>query len=317
MNELVEDVSGALGLWNIAPSRLRPDLAIAGSPERTTSRTVVEDIEGRLFIVESLDPRQLDRKKEIARILAVLSERLPEAKAYLPLPDGEFIGRSEGRFWQVGPFVEGAALSRPEYAGEGWRGPVLADLLVRLGEASRGVPSGDGGKVFSVSRFVRDFEAKVRDRDPILHARVLPALRHLDETLFPAEAGLPAAFAHGDFHPLNMVWSPTGIGALIDWEFCGRKVETYDAAVLVGCLGMEHPQNLVGDFVFELVSGLRKTAGYSEASWVVFFDLVLALRFAWLSDWLRRADAEMIDLEAVYLGLLLANRGTFVRSWGL
>jgi hypothetical protein len=45
--------------------------------------------------------------------------------------------------------------------------------------------------------------------------------------------------------------------------------------------------------------------------------LVLARRFAWLSDWLKRPDPEMIDLEAVYIQLLLDNREIFTRSWGL
>jgi len=42
---------------------------------------------------------------------------------------------------------------------------------------------------------------------------------------------------------------------------------------------------------------------------------VLALRFAWLSDWLRRGDREMIDLEAVYIGLLLGEREALERAW--
>jgi len=108
-----------------------------------------------------------------------------------------------------------------------------------------------------------------------------------------------------------------GIRALVDWEFCGPKPEAYDAALLVGCLGMEYPQYLIGDLVLGLTARLRGDAGYAERSWASFFDLVLALRFAWLSDWLRRGDAEMIDLEATYIGLLHENRAVFRRSWGL
>jgi homoserine kinase type II len=107
------------------------------------------------------------------------------------------------------------------------------------------------------------------------------------------------------------------VRTVVDWEFCGWKPEIYDAALLVGCLGMEHPRFLNGDFVHGLLDRLRKNAFYAEKSWRSFFDFVLALRFAWLSDWLRRSDAEMIELETVFIGLLLENRDFFIRNWRL
>ena len=33
-------------------------------------------------------------------------------------------------------------------------------------------------------------------------------------------------------------------------------------------------------------------------------DFVLALRFAWLSEWLRKDDEEMLELELVYWEIL-------------
>ena len=53
----------------------------------------------------------------------------------------------------------------------------------------------------------------------------------------------------------------------------------------------------------------------AETSWAHLFDLVLALRFAWLSDWLRRSDGDMIELETVYIDLLLRNRVTLIHCW--
>jgi homoserine kinase type II len=309
--------AGILTRWGLRPVRLRPDLEIAGSPERSLSRAALEDADGSIYILESLDPSVIDRKREIARAIAALHPRLPEAQPYLTLPDGDFFARAEGRFWQASPYVEGVPLLRPDYAGEGWRGPLLADLLVRLRAAALPLQEWAGPSVFSAALFTRDLERKIRAREPSLHARVFPAFARLEASLFPVEAELPAAFSHGDFHPLNMIWSAGGIRAVIDWEFCGMKPEAYDAAILVGCLGMENPQFLLGDLVMELTAWLRRDAGYAQRSWAAFFDLVLALRFAWLSDWLRRGDTEMIDLEAAYIGLLHENRGVFRRSWGL
>jgi homoserine kinase type II len=306
-----------LEFWKIRPTRFRPEAGIAGSPERCLFRTVVEDETGRSFILESLDPRTTERRREIARALDVLGRHLSEVRSYHPLEDGSFILAEDRRFWQVSPFVEGLPLQRPEYAGEGWRGPALADFLIRLKQASKELPEASPAGTFSPAGFVRSLEPKIRDRDVALHGRILPAFRHLESAYFEKEAGLQTAFAHGDFHPLNVIWTKDGIAAVIDWEFSGLKPEMYDAAILVGCLGMEHPRYLAGDLVVELTAALKKKAGYRAESWDSFFDLVLALRFAWLSDWLRREDAEMIDLESVYIDLLLENRAFFRRNWGL
>ena len=120
---------------------------------------------------------------------------------------------------------------------------------------------------------------------------------------------------HGDFHPLNIVWSSTGINALIDMEFCGFRPETYDAAVLVGFLGMEGPRALRGDLVRTLIARLKAGAGYSAAGWESFPDMVLGLRFAWLSDWLRRNDQEMIELETVLIALILEDMEGLRKDW--
>jgi len=317
MKFIAEEVSGILERWNIRFARFRTDLEPAGSPERSLARTVVQDDQGRLYRLEKINFLNVERKNEIARIRADLGRTLPEIIAPLPLGDGAYIAEIREEFWQTTPFIEGLPLDRPAYAGEGWRGPVLADFLVRLKAAAVALPDLPQTTVFSVRRFVEDLEDKLRDRDAVLHGRILPAIRRLEEHLFPEEDSLPAGFAHGDFHPLNIVWSRTGIRAVVDWEFCGWKPELYDAALLVGCLGMEHPRFLDGDFVRGLLESLQKSGAYAAESWKTFFDLVLALRFAWLSDWLRRADAEMIDLEAVYLGLLLEKRDFLIRCWGL
>jgi len=57
-----------------------------------------------------------------------------------------------------------------------------------------------------------------------------------------------------------MILSRTGAEALIDWEFCGLRPEMYDAALVVGCLGMEDPRSLTGDLVKNLPDG-RDTLG--------------------------------------------------------
>ncbi len=312
-----EALAGALSRWGIAPARTRPDLEIAGTPERAVSRIVIEDDAGALFVVERLDQAGFDRKREIARALEALSADLPEVSPCLPAGGGEAVVRTEAGLIQVSRFVPGIPLPRPEYLDQAWRGPAMADFLVRLRQSKAARRLASAGPAFSPSAFAHRLAARLEEREPALLERLQPALDRLEAGLFAREEALPTAFAHGDFHPLNIVWSETGLAAVIDWEFCGRKPELHDAAVLIGCLGMEHPRALGQEIVIDAVGRLRGSGAFAESSWADFLDLVLALRLAWLSDWLRRRDAEMIDLEAVYIDLLLRKREVLARSWGL
>jgi homoserine kinase type II len=309
------DMAGTLERVGIVLARFRPDLPIAGSPERCLERLAAESVDGRVWIVERHASRMAARKQEIARAAARIAARLPEVKPWLAFAPDRFVDERPDGAWQVSPFTPGEPLDRPAYAFEEWRGEVLADLLVRFRSAAADMPGRESAVPFSLAGFVRDLFGKLRDRDRALFERLYPALLHCERALFPALDQVPAAFCHGDFHPLNIIWSRTGTNALIDLEFCGFRPETYDAAMLVGCLGMEDPRCLRGGLVRSLVGRLRSGAGYSEAGWACFMDLVLGLRFAWLSDWLRRGDGEMVDLEAVYIGLLLEDREALSRAW--
>jgi len=309
------NVAAVLGRFGLKLSRLRADLPLAGSPERCLERTGAEDAQGGLWVVERHDPATAARKEEIAAAAAFVAARLPEVRPWLACAPGRTVTEHGGGAWQVSPFVPGTPLDRPVYAFEGWRGEALADLLVRFRAAAVGAPVSGAAGDFSLAGFVRDLLGKLGERNRPLFERVYPAVLRLERHLFPKLGAIPEAFCHGDFHPLNVIWSPNGINALIDLEFCGFRTEAYDAAILVGCLGMEDPRCLTKDLVKAFVGRLRAAAAFSEAAWECFPDLVLALRFAWLSDWLRRDDREMVDLEAVYIGLLLENRDVLERAW--
>jgi homoserine kinase type II len=311
-------IAEVLRLWGLQLIKIREDIPIAGSPDRCLFRTVIEDREGSLYILENLDQEFIPHKKKIAQALTYLSKKgLTEVRPYLSFGEDEFVATWQNQYWQVSPYVDGIALERPDYAFEGWRGPVLADFLVNLWEKSADVPIFDKSQPFSIVSFNRDFLAKLQSREPQLHERVHPAIQFLDKEFVHNHDDLPIRFCHGDYHPLNVIWSAKGINAVIDWEFLGYKPEIYDVAMMIGCLGMEKPQSLTGDLVYEFVKRLKDFGLVAEKSWSCLFEFVLALRFAWLSDWLKRSDPEMIDLEAVYIQLLLDNRDIFTRSWGI
>jgi homoserine kinase type II len=137
----------------------------------------------------------------------------------------------------------------------------------------------------------------------------------LEKDFMPAYEKLPVAFCHGDYHPLNIIWSADDIISVIDWEFSGYKSELYDAANLIGCVGVEDPQSLTGDLVKSFIAGLKKADIISNISWTYLVEFITALRFAWLSEWLRQKDTEMIRLELDYMRLLIVNKRSLQKAW--
>jgi homoserine kinase type II len=71
----------------------------------------------------------------------------------------------------------------------------------------------------------------------------------------------------------------------------------------------------VGDLVTNLIGQVKSAGIFADISWDHFIEFVVALRFAWLSEWLRKDDREMIALELDYLELLIQNRDLLARAW--
>ena len=131
----------------------------------------------------------------------------------------------------------------------------------------------------------------------------------------PMYEKLPVAFCHGDYHPLNIIWSTDDIKCVIDWEFSGYKSEIYDAANLIGCVGVEDPQSLTGNLVKSFIADMKRAEIISNISWRYLVEFIIALRFAWLSEWLRRRDTEMIRLELDYMRLVIENKSSLQKAW--
>jgi homoserine kinase type II len=223
-------------------------------------------------------------------------------------------------YWQIAPYLRGLDVPRPGWIHEDWRGELLADFMITLRACSGRIPRQRHG-VFSIAAFARDLAERIgrrdrRQRHPPLLSRLAPALELLDEFALVHDS-LPLAFCHGDLHPLNVIWGLHGIKAVIDWEFCGHKVELYDVANLIGCAGIEHPEGLRGKLVLALIKRLRETGIIAEYSWVHLHELVIALRFAWLSEWLRSDDEEMVEMETELIGILVRERAMLRGIWAL
>ncbi len=306
----------AAGAWCLDVKRIRDDVAISGSPQRSDFRCVVECPDRGLVVLENIRGQDRGKKQAIIDTIDFLcGQGLSLVHPYMRTAEGRHIVQVEGFLWQASPYIQGVPLDRPAYALDRWRGTAMADVLVNLRRVSRDMPENHSAPPFSILNYIDVLMKQIRIREPGLFERLTPVTGFLQKRLAQVHDLLPVAFCHGDYHPLNMIWSDSAIRGVIDWEFSGMKPEIYDAATLMGCIGMEIPDALAGPLVMAFIHGLKAAQAFSETSWEVLVDMIVAIRFAWLSEWLRNRDAEMIELETVYMHLLMDHAEDLARAW--
>ncbi|MDT8379316.1 MAG: phosphotransferase [Desulfotignum sp.] len=292
--------------WQINIHCVRTDIEIQGSPERSLSRVVIEDSQGRLFLVEQFDQKKWALRDRVARGVDFLFSRgLTQVLPYRKSVRGEFLPFFKGDCFQVSAFLDGTPLKRPDYLSSSAMGKNTARFLGRMAQSAAGMEPHISFPRFSIKNYIHDLFRTMKIHDRPVHDRFLPVLDFLESEFMPAHDRLPLSFCHGDLHPLNILWDKDEIQAVIDWEFAGVKPDLYDAANFVGCAGIENPNGLVMDMVMTFLSELHQTDVISDTGWRVFPEYVLALRFAWLSEWLRKKDQEMIDLEQAFMNILV------------
>jgi homoserine kinase type II len=304
--------------WGIALSKLRYDIPVQGSPERSVFRVVFEDDAKNLFVLEQLFLKTLAAKRNIAKTLELLAQRKLEfIRPYKNSLQGEAIVKYKSGFWQIADFVPGVELNRTTYMFEKWRGVLLAKFLIDLREKSKDLPFFHTKKTFSLKDYVYRLAGHVKMYKPSLQEEIVPVMDFLEKELMPSYDKFPISFCHGDYHPMNIIWSKNDINCVIDWEFLGYKSEIYDMANLIGCIGIENPLALQGELVQNFIAEIKKAQIISGTGWRYLLEFIIALRFAWLSEWLRRHDEEMITLEMDYMRLLMENKKILYKAWGL
>jgi homoserine kinase type II len=302
--------------WGLKFNKTRPDLPIAGSPERTVYRIAIEDEDNGLWVLENPSADLRERKLTISKTLAFLrSKGLTSVHPYLSGIRAESVVRHGSRDWQVRPYVEGVPLPRPSYVLDRWRGRACADFLLDLRDKAHDIPFFDEESPFSITGFLSELLETMGRHDPETRKELELPLEYIEQEFVQVHDQFPIVFCHGDFHALNVIWAEDAIKSVIDWEFLGFKPEVYDMANMIGCVGFEDPAGLSKGFVIELTSKMTKADAISPLGWQYLVEWVVAIRFAWLSDWLRRRDREMIDLEVTYINMLVENREALKDSW--
>ena len=312
---MVENFKQLLNLWGVDLKNIREDINITGSPERTDFRTVIEDRNNNLFVLENLNKNLFERKKLIAESLSFLNDKGLNTTSYLKSKNNNFIEFFSDKYWQLIPFIKGIGLDRPSYLFDSWRGGVAANFLINLKEKSLNMPGFKKDSSFSLTDYVHELTSSIKTHNKDVYKKITPIIDYLNNNFFITHDRLPIAICHGDYHSLNIIWGDKKIKTVIDWEFLGYKTEGYDVANMVGCLGIEDPIALIDGSTKDFIKRLKDNNFLTDKSWENLVDMVIALRFAWLSEWLRKDDLEMINLEINYMNLLINSKNKLNKIW--
>jgi homoserine kinase type II len=310
---ILKDVAS---LWQVQLKKLHFNIPVQGSPERSSFRVVLEDKDGKFFVLEQIPAKSSKHKKQIALTLDFLADKkLARIQPYLPGEKGDAVIKHKNDFWQMIPFVKGVPLNRRKYMYEQWRGHELAAFLIDLRRKSKNIPFHDSRSVFSLKNYIYKLIREINLYNKNITNEINDIAGFLEKDFMPLYKKMPVAFCHGDYHPMNIIWSANDIKCVIDWEFSGVKREIYDAANLIGCVGVEDPRSLTGELVKSFISDMKTAKIISKTSWKYLVEFIVALRFAWLAEWLRRRDTEMISLELDYMRVLIDNKNVLQKAW--
>ncbi|MCW7753082.1 phosphotransferase [Desulfobotulus sp. H1] len=290
-----------------------PEIPLAGSPERSQGRMAIRTEKG-LFVLERFSPNQAPVKNRIARLLFQLQEqKMPWILPPLQDGEGKYLMKQKGYFYQLTPYIQGENLPRPEYTKDGWRGRFFAAFICHLLE--KGSQTGFRTPFFDIIDYIRALMEVLQRREPSLYQNLLGIQKWVIHALTPLMPHIPVKLCHGDLHPVNALFEKKELLYIIDWEFCGSKPEIHDLANLLGCLGSEDPVALQEDFALQAIRGVNASGLLSSAGLQALFPMVVAIRFCWLSEWLRKQDLDMISLEQDYLKLLIHYEDAITRCW--
>lgn len=304
--------------WGIFPEKLRGQYQISGSPERSLSRAVIEDSRGGLFLVEKFAREKYPVRHLVSNTLDYLDQSgVSQALVSERTKTGEFLPFYQGACFQITRFLDSTPLKRPDWISSGQMGKEMAGFLIQMNQASQGIERKISYPSFSIKEYIYKLFRDMKANNRPVHDQYLPILSFLETGFMDAHDSLLPQFCHGDFHPLNVIWDNQCIRAVIDWEFTGIKPDCYDAANLVGCAGIEHPEGLAMPLVTTFIKEVRGAGVISDKGWQYFPEYILALRFAWLSEWLRKEDKEMLDMEAAFMNILIQHMDELRKIWNI
>lgn len=296
-----------LSVWNIAYAAGGDNALITGSPNRSESRFIFRADSGMFYIAEGYALHKKQAQIRQNQLLEFFAEnKLPGIYPFLRTQSGAHGADYGGLFWQIRPYIPAGNIQRTALAEREEYGDLWGDFLLKmksvLAHADKLPPMPNAP--FYMSDFFPKLLIHAERKMPTIVNRLLEFERLL-VPFFKWERKADGMFAHGDFHPGNILTAEYHIKTVIDWEFAGVKFPGYDMALLIGCLAMDHPDNLASPAVTTLCRKLYSNGFMPADAWEILPQLIAAARLGWLGEWLTLEDTPLIYQEMELLSILL------------
>ena len=232
--------------WGITPREVRPFCSGVENPTSGSRRWVVD---GSLIL--RADPLGANgpRAWEVELLQRLHGEGVP-----VLMPQGPGIVL-EGPFtYQLVPYIPRQDQSPINYGYELSRAVSLGQVLAGIAAIPTDrIPDRATPRLPSIEETAKAAREGIRSSLAGIGSSLHRLWNHLEQHLFPFLPYLEQRFAHGDFHPANLLWEGSQISAVIDWDLAGPREELYDLAFFLGCAGMDEPRALTGPWAQKLI----------------------------------------------------------------
>jgi len=221
-------------------------------------------------------------KETIARPDNLLLRQLKELGVPIVSPKG-WKSVKQGKHYQLFPYLKSD--KRPDYSSHG-QAKSISDAINLIATHR----SDEQYSVLSSLELAYCIDAPER------------VIEHLENRLIPYMPYMEKRFSHGDLHPANILFEGDKIHAVIDWEAGGMREELFDVAFLLGCAGMDNPNNLKSPWAKSLLQNITMP---TKLSYSLLPELMLATRLPWLKIW--ESEPEILEMEKEFMGIVLDN----------
>lgn len=185
--------------WDINFHSICDDVNIQGSPERTVSRAVFEDIHGHRFFIEKFDCKKYQLRLNVACVVDYLNENgLKQALSYKKSNGGSFLSFYKDSYYQISDFLDSTGIKQPDYLSSAAMGESFALFLTRLSKASVGIENLLTFQSFSIKVYIYQLFSQMKIYDNMVYKQFLPVLDFLENNFMNVHDQLPVSFCHGD-----------------------------------------------------------------------------------------------------------------------
>jgi len=284
--------------WNIKPDKVEEFKGL--NPYSDEEKCIINDS----YFLKSMPKEKLEQKEKEREVLNKLNQNnipVQVCEGNKTVVDGD-------KIYQLFKFVKGNS-GTINY--EKNSAIFLAQELSKLSKLPR------DAKKESVQDVLEELKDELEEKIPEEYRNDLSiTYNYLNKNLFPYLKYFDYKISHGDLHPGNILWKDDKVASIIDWQLFGLREELYDLAFLLGCIGIEEPDNFDSKWVNELIENFVEHAKPSKLAFSLLPELMIATRLNWLHKWvIIQDDKEIIEMEITLINIIITAANDIREKW--